>query len=134
MLGNNGWHVNKEDFCGSQGKVKDVDKDKEELINPSPVSHSPMHVHLHVRHKNYFCQYLFLFPIKQIPLMFQAHLGSTQGRCPEGLNELSFPFSSGWDVTGSHLRGRAEPHLSSPPCMREFASYIKNREMNRLGS
>lgn len=54
----------KRTFCGSQGKVRDVDgdKDKEGLIHPSPVAHSPVHVHLQTGGKNYFCQSLLLFP------------------------------------------------------------------------
>lgn len=54
----------KRTFYGSQGKVGDVDedKDKEGLIHPSLVSRSPVHVHLETRGKNDFCQSLHLFP------------------------------------------------------------------------
>lgn len=72
--------------------------------------------------------------MKQTPLVYQAYMGSMQDRCSEGLNELSFPVSNGWDVTGSHDRGIAEPHLSSPPCIRESISCIKKREVSRLKS
>lgn len=122
-----------EDFLWESGEGKEFGQDKDELIHTSPVSYSPVHVHLQTGSKNYFCQSLLLFPIKHTPLMFQAHAGSIQGRCPEGLNELSFPISNGRDTSGSHCRGRAEPHLSSPPCVREGTSYIKHQR-SRAGS
>jgi len=90
---------------GSQGKVEDVDKDKDNkkgLIHPSPVSHSPVQCVYKQGITITFVNPCFCSPIKQTPLMFQAPVGSIQGRCPEGLNELSFPISNGWDVTGSH--------------------------------
>lgn len=57
----------KRTFCGSQGKVRDLDedKDKEEIIRPSPVSHSPMHLHLQTAVKITFVNPCFCSPIKQ---------------------------------------------------------------------
>lgn len=64
MLGDNGWHANKEDFLWESAEVRDVDKDKDKegLIHPSPVSYSSMYLHLQTGGNNYFCQSPLLIP------------------------------------------------------------------------